>query len=188
MTYTNFVKIKDISANGLWNNEWVLLLAKDFNIASGNIISPKPKTFQETNPTVEDTSAGDTSTSYLNNYNRRKSNVSYTGFNNNTITVTAVYNPTTVGPKTKVNDIVDQKIFTPSKLFELILKPRTVYIKDEVLWDLLSQSEDGSPAIYGENGIPVILKDWNITPSLEGEEITMNLTFIEDKGDTTKRI
>lgn len=199
MTYKNFVRIIDISTvNPLWATggigQEVLILAKDFNLASGNIISPKPKSFQETDLSTEDkASSGDTeyvagvsTASYIKNFDRRKSNVSYAGFDNHKITVTALYNPTTIGANGEINNL-DRKIFTPAKLMELVLKPRTMYIKDELLWGILSNPEDNNtPAIYGKYGIPVILTDWSITPSLEGEEITMNLTFTEDKGDTTR--
>jgi len=189
MAYTNFVTIKDISTDGnaLWGGASVYFLATKFNISGGNIVSSRPKTFQETDRTQTDIDNGDTTELYfLNNYNRRKSNISYTGFNNPVITISCIYNPDKVGAVQKIGD-TNVSIFTPNKLLELVLKPRTVYIKDEFLHGLLSLPENNeSPAIYGVNGFPVILQDWDITPSLEGKEVVMNLKFIEDQGDTTK--
>lgn len=181
MVYTNFVTIQDRTAvNPLWGGETVTLLATSINLNSGNIIASKPKTFQTTTQTDADTTAGDATGSYINNYNRRKSNVSYSGFNNQLMQVKCVYNPEIIGNNATLSD-VSTKIFNPSKLMELVLKPRTIYIKDQILVGLLSTTQDGSPSIYNTYGIPVVLVSWNITPSLEGSEILMELSFREDK-------
>ena len=180
MVYTNFIRIKDISAtSAIWGGEDVLLLATDFSINSGNVLSNSEKTFQDTSITTADTT--DTATDMRNNYNRRKGNVSYGGFSNSNIKVSCVYDDDKVGNIATIEG-VSSKIFTPSKLYELILKPRTIYLRDEFLVELLQSAQDSSPIVYGSNGIPVILLDWSIIPSLEGKHVTMELNFREDKG------
>jgi len=181
MAYTNFITIQDRASTGsLWEGQEVLVMATSINISSANTITPKPKTNQVTTRTTEDDALGDGVGSYFNNYNRRKSNVSYTGFQNSRLSIKSVFSQEKLGNSTNIGG-VEKKIWTPSKLYELILKPRTVYIKDQVLVDLLKTTQDTSPLIYSVWGIPVILSSWNIVPSVEDKEIVMEMEFIEDK-------
>jgi hypothetical protein len=177
MGYTNFIRLQDLSAESpLWSvggiGEEVYVLATSIDINGQNIVNPTNKTFQDISAATDAT--------YVDNFNRRKANLSYGGFINQKINLTAVYSDSKIGNTATIGG-TERKIFTPSKLYELILKPRTVYLKDEFLITLLSQEQDTSPAIYSTNGIPVLLTDYTITPSLNEQEVTMKMSFIEDK-------
>lgn len=186
MSYTaNFVRIKDTNTSPLWEGEEVYMIATNFRMESSNLISGKPKTFQLQPITTDDIGDDETTGIYLANYNRRKSNISYAGFNNPIIRITCAYNPNEMSPISSING-TDTMIFTPNKLMELILKPRTVYIKDEFLIELLSNTEATTgtsiiPKVYGTNGMPVVLDSWSLDPSTDGKEVIMDLTFREDK-------
>lgn len=185
MAHGTIVTLKDYNTTPLWDGEEILLLGTTIRFEGSNTVSGKPKTFQLLNLQTEDTDAGDTEASYINNYNRRKYNNTYAGFNNVKITATIVYNPDEVGDKITVNS-TQKMVFTPNKLFELILKPRTMYLKDEFIINLLTTTEttiaaETIPAVYSSRGIPVLLTSWDMSPAIEGKEIIINLTFIEDK-------
>ena len=182
MVWNNTLTIKDYSSvNVLWEGEEVLMLGTKISLAGGNTVMAKPKTFQNINLSTADIALGDTSSGYVNNYNRRKSNVSYSGLENQKIAITCLYNPDEVGATIGTGSDI-QKIFTPNKLYELILKPRTVYLKDEFIINLLTSAEGTSPALYSSKGIPIILDTWTITPTISGKEVQMTLGFQEDKG------
>lgn len=175
MAEKNFVTIKDHSTtNAIWNGaELYVWVYNPIDISGSQKAEPKIKNFQ-------DISLGATET-FADNFNKRKSYVSYGGFNNQIITLNCVYNPIKMGT-TFTHSSGARTIFTPSKLYELIVKPRTVYIKDEfVIRTLLATTEGSSEAIYTDKGIPVVLQSWKITPSIEGQEVLMSLSFIEDK-------
>ncbi len=176
MTELNFITIKDhTSTNPIWGgNELYIMATTPLNISSSQIAVPKIKNFQNINVSED----GD---DYAVNYDRRKSYINYGGFNNSVLTLTSIYNPITIGT-TFIYDSVSRTVFTPSKLYELILQPRTIYIKDEFLIrTLLSNVEGDSPIIYSDKGIPAVLTSWSLTPSIEGKEVIMKLDFIEDK-------
>lgn len=175
--FTNFITIKDFtSTSPLWNGEEVIILGEDLKIEGSNNISVETKNFQDvslaTSPTTE---------TWPQNFNRRKAQVNYGGFTNHLISFKITYNPNNLSHTLTISGS-SKKIFTPSKLMELVMKPRTVYIKDEfVIRSLLSATEDTSPAIYSANGMPVVLADWSISPSDEGTEVVMDISFREDK-------
>jgi len=176
MTELNFITIKDYSSSdAIWGGEEIYFMATvPLTINSSQIATPKIKNFQDVSVTDD---GGD----YQVNYNRRKAYVNYGGFNNSILKLTTVYNPLNIGTTFKYNGS-DVTVFTPSKLYELILQPRTVYIKDEFLIrTLLSADEGTSKAVYTSKGIPVVLTAWTFTPSIEGKEVIINLSFIEDK-------
>lgn len=175
MVNKNFITIKDYSAsNAIWNgNELYMFATKPLSITGNQVIEAKIKNFQNIDVSLD--------SNYQENFDRRKSYVSYGGFANPELKVTCVYNPTIITPTFTYNDST-KYVFTPSKLYELILQPRTVYINDEFLIrDLLSASEGSSPQVYSSKGIPVVLNSWNINPSVEGKEVIMELGFLEDK-------
>lgn len=192
MTYSAFIKIKDHSTvNPLWKGNEIVVLATDpLSLNSSNITVSSPKTFQD--PVISDT--------YANFYNNRKSNISYSGFNNHTFTITAWYNSLEIVKENTDNQIAILKldnvwypVFTPHKLMELVINPRTIYVTDDIITPLLGAVETttlhGSISndftiepFYTSKGIPCILTAWDIKPSssIPGE-IIMNLTFTEDK-------
>ena len=117
MTYTNkFVRILDTTAtNPLWDGEEVYMLVTTPPKITGNALTSfTPKTMQDTSLTDADSS------NYLNNFIRRKAEVTYGGFNNQALSVTAIYNDTQTGSLTSING-TNRKIFTPSKLMEMVL-------------------------------------------------------------------
>lgn len=176
MTNTNFITIKDNSTtDAIWGGAELYMMANaPLTIAGSNNVGAIQKNFMDIDVSND--------TDYAANFNRRKSHVSYGGFQNAIINVQCIYNPVTVTTSITVPVAGAVTVFTPSKLFELILRPRIVHIKDEFLVrDLLSATEGGSPAIYSANGIPVVLQGYKLTPSLKGKEVIMNLTFIESK-------
>jgi hypothetical protein len=171
-----FITIKDYStSSAIWGGEEIYMFATSpLTLSSQQVIEAKIKNYQDIDPSID----GD---DYQVNFDRRKSYVNYGGFNNQQISLTCIYNPLTIGTTFSYNDST-KKVFTPSKLFELILNPRTVYINDEFLIrNLLSSAEGTSPAIYTSKGIPVVLKNWSLKPTVEGKEVIMDLTFTEDK-------
>lgn len=174
MTDTNFITIKDTNATPIWNgSELYILATAPLSISGSNNVASVEKNFLDIDVTDDLT--------YAANWNRRKSEISYGGFKNSIITLRCGYNPTVVGTTIAVGG-EDKNVFTPSKLFELLLQPRTVYIKDEFLIrDLLSTIEGSSPAVYTSNGIPVVLQGYKLTPSKKGKEVIMDLTFTEGK-------
>ena len=181
MSYTTFITITDQSTSPIWDGEDVVILAKAFSIKGANIVANKPKTFQDTSLTTADISNGDNSNKYNANLNRRKANVSYGGFNNQTISITCVFNETELGGTSALIEDNVTQIFTPSKLMDLVVNPRTMYIRDESIIPSWIVPQFNSPSFYTSKGMPVVLSDYNITPSLDGKEIIMNMTFIEDK-------
>lgn len=180
MTFKNFVVLSDLSASPLWDGEPVYLLATSINFNGGSILNLKNKTLQTIAQNTTDTTAGDSDFIYINNYNRRKNNVSYGGFKNMEISITLVFDMEKIGNSLFING-AERKIFTPSKLMELILKPRTLYLKDHSLCELLSFVQDTSPAIISFNGFPVVLNSYTITPDINSKQIIIDLSFIEDK-------
>jgi len=202
MAYTTIITIKDYTTlNPLWDGQEVKILATTpLKMDSSNIVTVKPKTFQDTDLiTVDDSS-------WTENYNRRKANLSYVSFNNHKFTIDFIYNKNIITPElsllettgTTVSEI-KRMIFTPAKVMELVLKPRTVFIKDDIIFPLLCVNEVTPsytkiveeisyghnqyivPAIYSSKGIPVVLSSWSFVPSGKPDEIIINLTFTEDK-------
>ena len=173
MTLNNFVTLKDTNTSPIWNGEEVYILTSSFTISGGAITSNIPKTYQDISQINSET--------WAENFNRRKSETNYGGYTNQKIILNTIYNPITIGNTLAIEGTI-RKIFTPSRLMEIVLKPRVLYLKDEFLIrDLLSVVQDNSPAIYSATGIPVILISWNMVPSLEGKKVMMSLSFTEAK-------
>lgn len=173
MTDTNFITIKDNNSTPIWDGaELYMFASAPLSIAGSNNIGSIQKNFLDIDVTND--------TDYAANFDRRKSPISYGGFKNQIISLKCIYNPLQIGTTFSVLGIGTVNTFTPSKLYELILQPRVVHIKDEFLIrTLLSNVEGSSPAVYSSNGIPVALQGYKITPSLEGKEVIIDLTFIE---------
>ena len=173
MTQTNYITIKDYNTIPIWGGEEIYFMAKSpLSISGQTNLSIVNKNFL-------DIDVSNDLGNWVSNYSRRKSNSSYGGIINPNIKLVAVFNPLTVGTTTIINSST-VKIFTPSKLFELILQPRTIYIKDEFLIrTLLSAEEGSSPAIYSSQGMPVVLQGYALNPTVDGKEVIMNLSFIE---------
>lgn len=178
MADPKFVRLQDTSStNPLFNGEEIILHCDEVKISGENIISKKEKGFQRTHFIPDDNNKLE------NNYSRRKTEVSYKGFSNPQYTISGFMSTEKIGgDDTLTIDEVAYKKMTPTRLFRLILSAKRFYLKEANLIDVLSTLDADGYRLYGDNGAPVVVSDYEMEPILgESKGFNFSLTFTEDK-------
>ena len=174
-----FVTIQDIIAdsNQLFNGEKIVIHCDRMNMKGNPNIQGKEKGFQ----VVEFTTADNSDVG--SNYNRRKTNVSYMGFANPTISISGMMSENDIGSDTINISGSDYKVLTPTRFMQLVHSGRQFRLWDYSLISYLSATDSDGNQYYSDDGMPVGCSIWNMEPFI-GEEtkgINWSLDLIEDK-------
>ncbi|MFW5891576.1 MAG: hypothetical protein ACOCUI_05100 [bacterium] len=172
------VRIKDMdtSENALFSGEEIIMFIDNISLTNNSKVQTSAKGFQDLS-----LASGE---NIQTNYNRRKSNITYKGFENPTINISGLISETAIGSDTITLDDGIYKLLTPIRLFQLVTSGKSFYLNDYILINNLKTLDTDNNRIYNDNGMPVAIQGFTMTPILGiGDEKGINYTidFIEDK-------
>ena len=169
------VRIKDPSAtNPLFSGSWLYFNTNSVSFSYRNILSYKPITKVDFNPTGAETAIGDEE-----NYKRRKGIVTYSGMNVLTITVDGVIDKNSSG------SFADGSLqITAGRLRQMFTVPRTYRLYDSKLGSAIMYDSDPDvkDPYSSTGGIPVVIQDLSFSSSSDSlNKLNFSITFLEDK-------
>ncbi len=182
-----FVRIKDGETdNQLFSGSEIILHINTIKFSGGLAVSVKEKGFQDTSLTDADNN------SIGSNYNRRKSNASFKGFNNPVMTIAGMMSIGGIGSDTiTINEggtawtpvPIQYKVLTPTRLMMMVVSGHKFYLNDTNIIKYLKTVDSDGNQFYTGSGMPVAITAWGMDPVFDDSNngVKFNLAFIEDK-------
>ena len=181
-----FIRIRDNEADTgqLFSGSELIIHVDSISMSGGNTNQKIERGFQSiiyADPSTEAVENLET------HYNRRKTNISFRGSQIPTITITGMMSNISIGSNTITlvtgNTTEEVKVITPTRFIKMCISGRQFHLRDGVLINSLNTLNSDSERIYGDNGVPVAIESWSMTPIFDdvNKGIAFNITFIEDK-------
>ena len=161
---THEAYLKDTGDNAVASGKNIYLRASSIKFGFKNLVTTNPLIFQDS----------------TNTYNEKKSDVTFTGFEQPVISVTGIIDlDITTG---SLNSDTDKQIITIGRLFHLAKAERTYQFWDSrITKQILEEPDANAPSPYTGSAIPVIIQNLSFSAGTSLNEVNYSLELIEDK-------